>query len=105
VDGIAMNDCCNLVVGSTLTGNVLAGVSLGGNFNLVTSSVASGNGGDGIILSTFSNQITSSKSTKNGGFGANVGCSGAIFNLTAKNNTKGSLNTFGGTCTQLNNTL
>ena len=104
-DGVDMNDCCNFVVGSTVSHSVGVGVSLIGSDNLITGTEVSHSGSDGIFMDSSDNQITSSKSTKNGGFGANVGCPGAIFKLTAKKNTSGSLNTFGGTCTQLNNTL
>jgi len=104
-DGVDMNDCCNFVVGSTVTNSAGKGVSLIESDNLITGTEVSGSGGDGIFMDSTENQITSSKSTKNGGFGANIGCPGAILGLTAKNNTSGSLNTTGGTCTQLNNTL
>ena len=104
-DGVDMNDCCNFVVGSKVTNSVGIGVSLIENDNLITGTEVSGSGSDGIFMDSVNNQITSSKSTKNGGFGANIGCPGAILNLTAKKNTSGSLNTTGGTCTQLNNTL
>jgi hypothetical protein len=80
-------------------------VSLINSDNLVVGTLVKGSGGDGIFLRTSTNQITNSQSTGNGGFGANIGCGGTISGFTAKNNTAGSLNTVGGTCTQINNNL
>jgi hypothetical protein len=104
-DGADMSGCCNFVVNSMVTLNMGIGISLTGDDNLVTGTNSSSNSGDGIFLATDENQITNSQAKGNGGFGANVGCPGAITGLHAKSNSSGSLNTTGGTCTQLNNTL
>lgn len=104
-DGTDMSGCCNFVVNSMVTLNMGIGISLTGDDNLVTGTNSSSNSGDGIFLASDSNQITNSQAKGNGGFGANVGCPGAITRLNAKSNSSGSLNTTGGTCTQLNNTL
>lgn len=104
--GVELTGCCSFVVGSTVTLNTGDGLDLTDDDNLVTGTNASSNGGDGILLSGTDNQITKSQAKGNGGFGANVECPGAITGLNAKGgNSSGSLNTTGGTCTQLNNTL